>query len=1796
MNLLLTITIFVQLLTPYETRAVLAADGEFVIYARYYQGELISVDSVKSISAYFEDGFMARNRTLLLQELKRDLVQKGGYASQGLFGTFEIPLPKGGFSDFMGETGKLDVGGYVKITLGGSETFISNLPGETQPSFLPELEMKQEMAINLDGQVGDRMRVFIDHNSERVNETQNKITVTYKGREDEIIQEIEGGDTQLSIPATTYTGDIPSHQGLFGIKSSAKLGPLDLVAIASKEQTQTQEIEIEGTTAAQYDTIWARWYEKRRFFWIGTHDSIIDIEVYVEDNNAQNNNVGIPTFYGEAFLDIDDDNVPDDTSNPTNYREGYFTIKYEGFSDYYLFIPGSNILELNYGLPTGYVLGVWYIKKSGNVIDTVGRRPTAEDSTIQLKMICPEQQDINSETWNYEKKNYYQIVSPGSRLDSLRIYYVTTGNEHRNRQRDVPYIELLGLDRDGDGLVDENTAFLSGRGLLRFPTDSPFADTVLDSPQPEIYNDPYMTGRGNYYIYKKTIEAKPIYALPENIETVYVYVDEALQDPETDYHVDYEAGTLEFRKPILPTQKVRIKVEYAPFFSAAEKSLVGLRGSLRPFGDASLGSSFFYRTESYPAEHVRLREEPFSRMLWEVDFAYPQRLPFLTKLVDWFPLIETETESQLNLNFETAYSFSNLNAKDEVFLDDLESTTIISNDVSITKTSWNLCSKPLGLQDTNFVLNQIIWYNPRDQERLKADDIYEDPLDPNEITDVLKIIFSPEDTLSFGGLTQYIYSANFDEIENLELIIKGKGGRIHVDFAQEINEDQLRRNRNDSLVGQDALDDEDRDKNAVWEQDEDTGLDGVYGDDAANVAGDDGTDDYQFDDYTGGINGTENNKLWDTEDIDRNGILNSEDRYYSYSIDLDDTTQFLVKNARLRQGWKMFHMSIKDSTKWDTVYGQPDWHDIKYVRIWFDNFASTETLLIYKLSATGSRWKNYGIREGKQPAAPSEIFTLAPVNTKTHTYYESPYPIETDEFGQVKTEGGLEFKLENILQGHACVAHRRTDDNEDYRAYDTLTFYLRAHHSNPLIAIRIGSDTLNYYEYTTEYEDGSLGYNNYRMFRISMQGFLDLKKEKENIQDTLRDEHHTVVGNPSLSRNQFFEVRIKNQFITPLTDTIWFNDVKLRSPQTEVGKILRSNGSLSLADFASLNFSYDESNGRFKRLSESKDISTQGAGRGYSFSSNASLNKFLPQDWAFNIPVGFSYRKSTHEPRFSYFADDIEITGEDLEKEKTTTTSKSYTFHFSKSNSRYWLLRNTLDRFSFNFDRSQSYSRAALSADTSDILNYRAAYSLDPKLDFKVLNQVFSPFPKNISMGATYTDNSVKSYYRTDTDSAYKVSEYGTQHRKTLNPAISVVYSPHPILSATYSFSQSRDSVSNTRRFGEEVSRNQTLNASAAKDLVIISPRLTFNSSYDEDHRFEIRQDQDLRNVSNTGTYGVDGQVRVTSVIKFFTRLRDESKDSLLITGSPAWVAKQIETFVSYLQDPTVNFSRRRHSNYLNVKVRPDVNYQFGLVDSLPREHVAEGSYPGRGMTDTYGATSGLNLKVVSISGGYNGSVNRTFDYEGDEVRTDNTSYPNMTARISRLESLPFLKDYCRSSSITTGYSQSFEERYEVTTDSTDLISDSKGINFNPLANWQCNWKLGISTTIEINYSETNSHDYGGVEPVPSKMINQGGSASFAYTFSAPRGLSLPFLKGVKFSSNLAINVSVNYNRSKNFFSDLTEPTNDTSTLGANLGLSYNFSSSITGGVNFDYSENKDMNTDQDSRRVGLNIWTNINF
>ena len=135
----------------------------------------------------------------------------------------------------IGQGARLNLTGQERITFSGTSRVVDGgHVGESgSPSAFPDLDMKQQLRVNLDGTIGEKIHVLVNHDSEVDTDLENKIKLRYDGDEDEVIQKIEMGNTDLSLPGAEFLSFRKSQQGLFVAKAVAKLGPLDLTVIAS---------------------------------------------------------------------------------------------------------------------------------------------------------------------------------------------------------------------------------------------------------------------------------------------------------------------------------------------------------------------------------------------------------------------------------------------------------------------------------------------------------------------------------------------------------------------------------------------------------------------------------------------------------------------------------------------------------------------------------------------------------------------------------------------------------------------------------------------------------------------------------------------------------------------------------------------------------------------------------------------------------------------------------------------------------------------------------------------------------------------------------------------------------------------------------------------------------------------------------------------------------------------------------------------------------------------------------------------------------------------------------------------------------------------------------------------------------------------------------------------------------------------------------------------------------------------------------------------------------------------------
>jgi hypothetical protein len=189
-----------------------------------------------------------------LAEARRDLqrqrqIRELGAAGQeqaGMGITVTVPIRmKGALAEVFGRGAtNLKVTGRENISFAGEsrrvQPFIAGEQGRGQ-SLFPSLEMNQDLQVKLEGTIGDKVHVSVDHNSAGFGFDANKLLIYYEGYEDDIVRRVDMGGTNLSLPGSnlvSFSGG--GAKGLFGIKTVMRLGGLDLTMIASKEEAEVE--------------------------------------------------------------------------------------------------------------------------------------------------------------------------------------------------------------------------------------------------------------------------------------------------------------------------------------------------------------------------------------------------------------------------------------------------------------------------------------------------------------------------------------------------------------------------------------------------------------------------------------------------------------------------------------------------------------------------------------------------------------------------------------------------------------------------------------------------------------------------------------------------------------------------------------------------------------------------------------------------------------------------------------------------------------------------------------------------------------------------------------------------------------------------------------------------------------------------------------------------------------------------------------------------------------------------------------------------------------------------------------------------------------------------------------------------------------------------------------------------------------------------------------------------------------------------------------------------------------------
>lgn len=1785
----------------------------------------------------------------------------------------DIMLPQ---LPILGQGSKIDISGRDRITLGGSQTVLKGVTQTmTGQSLFPELKMEQQLAVTVNGTIGDRTKITIDHDSER-DEQQNKIKLQYTGTEDEVLQSVELGDTKLDIPGTIYTGDLPAHHGLFGISAKGKVAGADVYAIASREGSQSQTQTFTGKRRVITDTIWDTEFIQRRFYRLPGVDSVerlLNLRVYVDDKNSGNNQAAVKAIV-TVFPDNPDSIVNDNTWWSYDRAGGNFDLKTPGVD--YILQPG-NILEFVTPIERNHIIGVVVYKEQ----DTIGGQ-ILRDSLV-LCLLKPEVSDSLSRAWELHLRNRYQLRQGDVKLDMIRLFRYDPQGQHYDYETEttspyfgVPYLQLLELDRNGDGRV-EYPEFESRSGIIRFPSNKPFITPLLSVKDSIIYRlDPDFlppaAGR-KYFLVVSYYTITETYALGQTdiikgSERVVVNGQQKISG--TDYSIDYTTGIITFLKPLPPDADIQVTFEYQPWFSFTQKSLLGARTEWTFFEKGKIGSSFFYRNEGILEEKPALGSEPFQRMIAESDISYTTTSDAVTAFLDRLPILSVQSPSRFEFKTEGAVSLPNPNSRGVAYLDDFEGT-VVTREITNTAMLWSYASVPVGKDTNKFAKVPLIWITPKD--KVRKDSVFGPDIgdEANETQDILRIIFTPDSTEleSWAGITtapSTQLGMNLSDIENLELIVRAKQkvGNIHITVGMAIDEDAPRRNRGGVIKGYNGfLDTEDRNGNGILDEWEDTGLDTVFGEDSLwrTDAIDDGNDDYNA--YHN-QQGTEGNRRLDAEDLDRNGF-SQYNHYFEYTVSLGEQ-RFLTP---LFNGWCLYRLPLRDTTL-ITKVGNPKWEDIRLVRIWFDGFESADTIELYSLQFVGSKWRNPKITDiypsHSVPVDTNEKVWVSQVSKKTDTSYTSPFELKRDISGRTETEASLLFGYRSLFRNHQAFVTKTSTSGEDFRDYSEIRFYVHDDGNGLYCFLRLGSDSANYYEVRAPTTKGRkiVGRDGrWYEFVIPLDSLPRLKPQRESLAilpeslytDAKPDSTlYSILGFPSLANIRWVSLGIANYEKNQVSGGIWFNDIRLTAPKKETGYGLTGQINLLLADFLSLGLRWSHSDPNFRRFSEGRGIKTGGFAQALGGDLRINLDRLLPRHWGISIPVSYMRMRQANLPKFSTTWPDLRVTAHEQRSQIGYGQSQEIALNnLSKQQSGNKLLNYTIEAMNFSWRRRWAANSNYPNRDSSYATGWQCSYGIRPEVKIPLGgdNDLYL-LPRDIRMSVAAAD---RIDIRGDT------IRIDTLRGKGLMGNFDIAFSPIDDLTIEYGWDSERDLLVAKPDtifklvLGTEANRSENFGVSYDLEIGdIINPSVEFDGEYNHECPKVGNEYANHRNINNSGEISFNTSIdlselaeKLTARIERTSSLRREDVvgqrlgsrprsarspqpdtggmvDSLhevsdtLLFGSELEkrriprinFASVLGEFAKTIEPIDFNYTISRSSDYLGFSGAAPWSYRLGLSDTFNDNDTLQGQLNRtRDLSRSLRFSSGFGYKEFSARLSYDRTWGKNWALLG-ATADHNLSWPSIELNLGKVHNL--FSNLATDSRLSSSYRRSIGLRGELlpipTIGETLALFgriENRTTELNPLLTWQTTWKKRISTTFTVNHSRSAGISYlseTGRNRSLTETRTQGANTSLSYAFSAPQGLKLPFLRKVRFSSDLSLTWQLRYSqtvREQTVWTEMEEkttvPQQRDNTIATSLGASYRFSRSIEAGLNTGYSYNKSI-SGISNERSDLNIWILFRF
>ncbi|MBL0340347.1 MAG: cell surface protein SprA [Bacteroidetes bacterium] len=374
-------------------------------------------------------------------------------------------------------------------------TFGVNIYRNDNPS-IPEkqrrnasFDFKEKIQMNVVGNIGEKMKLTTNYNTEASFDFENKMKLEYTGYEDEIIKKLEAGNVSLPLSGSLIQGS----QSLFGIKAQLQFGRLKVTTVISQQEGQASTIDVPpgGGQVSKFEIPVDQYEANKHYFLsnyfkdnydnalrnlpiINSSTNISKLEVWITNKNSSTENtrdivafmdLGEYNIFSSAFVSQGTSVYPSDSlsnnlynlmntqylSNrdintvsqsldplagpPYNFAPQQDYVRLVGArklnQNEYTFNPRLGYISLNQSLNSNEVLAVAFEYTVGNTVLKVGDLTTAginPPKTLFVKLLKSTNINPKLPTWDLMMKNVYSVGSFQIQKENFKLNIIYNDN------------------------------------------------------------------------------------------------------------------------------------------------------------------------------------------------------------------------------------------------------------------------------------------------------------------------------------------------------------------------------------------------------------------------------------------------------------------------------------------------------------------------------------------------------------------------------------------------------------------------------------------------------------------------------------------------------------------------------------------------------------------------------------------------------------------------------------------------------------------------------------------------------------------------------------------------------------------------------------------------------------------------------------------------------------------------------------------------------------------------------------------------------------------------------------------------------------------------------------------------------------------------------------------------------------------------------------------------------------------------------------------------------------------------